>query len=139
MKKIITLALLLLFSEATLANKAEVWLFGTKEQVFTQTHRLKSAWIVKHYLIDGGRDFEAKISQGLSKNKNKAMRQVKQRFVKHKAQWVNEAKKVWQGAINAQSLNIDKVPAITFDKGKTVIYGITNLPKALKIYKRKVK
>jgi hypothetical protein len=34
---------------------------------------------------------------------------------------------------------LEKVPAITFDKGKTLIYGVTNLLEALKIYKREVK
>jgi uncharacterized protein YjiK len=64
---------------------------------------------------------------------------LKQRFARHKDQWVANAKRAWQGAINAQSLNIEKVPAITFDKGKTLIYGVTNLLEALKIYKREVK
>jgi integrating conjugative element protein (TIGR03757 family) len=88
------------------------------------------------YLIDGGRDFEQKISIGLSSNKNKAEKQIKQRFEKNKNNWVAEAKTSWQGAINAQALNIEKVPAITFDKGKTIIYGVLNLAKALTIYKR---
>jgi integrating conjugative element protein (TIGR03757 family) len=79
------------------------------------------------------------ISKGLSANKKKAMQQIKQRFARHKDQWVANAKRAWQGAINAQSLNIEKVPAITFDKGKTLIYGVTNLLEALKIYKREVK
>ncbi len=140
MKKIIT-TLLLLFgiTQTTQANVNEVWIFGTKEQVFTQTHKIENSWKIKHYLIDGGVGFETKISQGLSANKNKAMQQVKQRFAKHKAQWVADAKRAWQGAINAQSLNIEKVPAITFDKGKTVVYGVTDLLAALKIYKRSIK
>jgi hypothetical protein len=33
------------------------------------------------------------------------MQQIKQRFARHKDQWVANAKRAWQGAINAQSLN----------------------------------
>jgi len=137
MKKIIIM--LLLLSGVTQAEANEAWVFGTKKQVFTQAHKIENSWTVKHYLIDGGIGFEAKISKGLSANKNEAMQQVKQRFAKHKAQWVSNAKRAWQGAINAQSLNIEKVPAITFDKGETVIYGVTDLSAALKIYKRSIK
>jgi hypothetical protein len=67
----------------------EVWVFGTKAQVFTQAYKIKNAWTIKHYLIDSGRGFEAKISKGLSANKQKAMQQIKQRFAKHKTQWVS--------------------------------------------------
>jgi hypothetical protein len=31
------------------------------------------------------------------------MQQIKQRFARHKDQWVANAKRAWQGAINAQS------------------------------------
>jgi hypothetical protein len=84
----------------------EVWVFGTKEQVFTQIYKIENSWTIKHYLIDSGRGFETKISKGLSANKKKAMQQIKQRFARHKDQWVANAKRAWQGAINAQSLKL---------------------------------
>jgi energy-coupling factor transporter transmembrane protein EcfT len=138
----------------------EVWVFGTKEQVFTQAYKIENSWTIKHYLIDSGRGFETKISKGLSANKKKAMQQkkqynyhffhkvlvcnissaiiyaasislqsffciisdsgrgfetkiskglsankkkamqqIKQRFARHKDQWVANAKRAWQGAI----------------------------------------
>jgi integrating conjugative element protein (TIGR03757 family) len=117
-------------------NTNEAWLFSTKDHVFTHTYKLSNNWTIKHYLIDGGQDFESKISQGLSNNRRTAQRQIRQRFNKHKKSWVAQAKSAWQGAINAQSLNIEKVPAITFDKGKTLIYGVTDLSKALNIHRK---
>jgi integrating conjugative element protein (TIGR03757 family) len=140
MKKLIVilfLPLFLLITEAVYANN-EVWVFSVKNQIFTQAYKISNNWSIKHYLIDGGRDFEQKISTGLSGNKIKAEKQIKQRFKKNKKNWVADAKTSWQGAINAQALNIEKVPAITFDKGRTVIYGVVNLAKALKIYKRAI-
>jgi integrating conjugative element protein (TIGR03757 family) len=139
MKKMTVILFFLGVIQVQVVMAQEVWVFGTKAQVFTQAYKIKNAWTIKHYLIDSGRGFEAKISKGLSANKQKAMQQIKQRFAKHKTQWVSDAKRAWQGAINAQSLNIEKVPAITFDKGKTLIYGVTNLSEALKIYKRETK
>ena len=117
-------------------NTNEVWIFSTKEQTFTQAYKLSNNWTIKHYHIDGGRDFESKISQGLSNNRSTAQKQIRQRFNKYKKSWVAQAKSAWQGAINAQSLNIEKVPAITFDKGKTLIYGVTDLSKALNIHRK---
>ncbi len=117
-------------------NTNEVWIFSTKEHLFTQAYKLSSHWSIKHYHIDGGRDFESKISQGLSNNRSTAQKQIRQRFSKYKTSWVTQAKSAWQGAINAQSLNIEKVPAITFDKGKTLIYGVTDLSKALNIHRK---
>jgi hypothetical protein len=35
----------------------EVWVFGTKEQVFTQAYKIENSWTIKHYLIDSGRGF----------------------------------------------------------------------------------
>jgi hypothetical protein len=32
----------------------EVWVFGTKEQVFTQAYKIENSWTIKHYLIDSG-------------------------------------------------------------------------------------
>jgi integrating conjugative element protein (TIGR03757 family) len=140
MKKLIVilfLPLFLLITETVYANNNnEVWVFSTKNQIFTQAYKISNNWSIKYYLIDSGRDFEKKISTGLSGNKIEAEKQIKQRFKKYKNSWVAEAKTSWQGAINAQALNIEKVPAITFDQGKTVIYGVVNLAKALKIYKR---
>jgi integrating conjugative element protein (TIGR03757 family) len=117
-------------------NTNEVWLFSTKDHLFTQAYKLSNNWTIKHYLIDAGRDFESKISQGLSNNRSTAQKQIRQRFNTHKKSWVAQAKSAWQGAINAQSLHIEKVPAITFDKGKTLIYGVTDLSKALNIHRQ---
>ena len=118
------------------SNTNEVWIFSIKEHLFTQAYKLSNNWTIKHYHIDGGRDFESKISQGLSNNRSTAQKQIRQRFNKYKTSWVAQAKRAWQGAINAQSLNIEKVPAITFDKGKTLIYGVTDLSKALNIHRK---
>jgi len=118
------------------SNTNEVWIFSTKDHLFTQTYKLSNNWTIKHDLIDGGREFESNISQGLSNNRITAQKQIRQRFNKYKTSWVTQAKSAWQGAINAQSLNIEKVPAITFDKGKTLIYGVTDLSKALNIHRQ---
>lgn len=135
MNRLRFLFLLMLFSAPVVASN-EVWLFGTKEQKFSNKQRLANSWEIKHYLIDGGVDFESHLSQGLSSDPAVAMKQIKSRFKKNKHLWEQQAKRSWQSAVNAQSLNIDKFPAITFDRGKTVIYGVTSLIKALKIHKR---
>ncbi len=121
-----------LFTTAIFAQ--EVWLFGTKDQVFTNKYRLQNSYNIKHFLIDGGKDYETKISQGLSNDPEIALQQVKKLFATNKKKWAQQAKASWQGAVNAQSIGINKVPAITFDKGKTVVYGELNLVSAYQIW-----
>lgn len=137
MIKIILLLLLFVCGSAN-AKTQQVWLFGIKSQIFINQSYLSSSWQIKHYLIDGGRDFESVISKGLSSNPTIAMQQVKARLA-NKTLIKKKVTKAWQGAINAQSINIAKVPAITFDKGKSVIYGVTDVLKAYKIYQRSKK
>lgn len=137
MSKIICVFLITFANLAAFAN--EVWIFSTKDQVFTQQHRIANNWKIKHYLIDGGIDFESRLSKGLSNNEAIATEQMKERFKKNKNLWKKQAQSSWQGAINAQSINIKKVPAITFDRGETVIYGIKNLAQALRIYQNRGK
>jgi integrating conjugative element protein (TIGR03757 family) len=131
MKKISILLLLII---TNFANANQIFLFGTKNQKFYNMHTFKKTHQIKHYLVDSGRGFEAKISQGLSKDPKIAMKQVQKLFNKNKKVWEYGAKKSFQGVVNAQSLNIQKVPAITFDGGKSVIYGVLNLSEAYRIY-----
>lgn len=132
---LLTLLLALLITTTTVSAN-EVWLFGVQEQSFYNQHKVEKVFKVKHYLIDGGRDFEKDISMGLANDKDKAIKQVKQLFLKHKNRWETLAKSSWQGAVNAQALNITKVPAITFDKGVTLIYGVLDVAKAYKIWSK---
>ena len=129
--------ILLLLFLVNVANASEIWLFGNKEQKFYNQHKFSNTYQVKHYLIDGGRDFEDVISKGLSKDPEVAIRQVKKRFAKNKNDWDIQAKQSWQGAVNAQSLGITKIPAITFDSGQSVIYGVLDLSKAYRIWSNK--
>jgi integrating conjugative element protein (TIGR03757 family) len=132
MKKI---SIILLLMMTSFANANQILIFGTKEHKFYNKHKFKKTHQIKHYLIDSGRDFEKQISKGLSKDPKIAMQQVQKLFNKNKKVWEDGAKKSFQGAVNAQSLNIQKVPAITFDNGKTVIYGVLNLSDAYQKYK----
>ncbi len=130
------LLLFLLLSVGVDVVAKEVWLFGTKDQIFTQKHRLTNNWTIKHFLIDGGVDLENTLSQNLSSDKRMATDQMNAFFLANKNQLAQQVKSAWQGAINAQSLNIEKVPAITFDGGKSVIYGVVNTAQALQIYNK---
>lgn len=134
--KIITFTLMLLtMSVEVEANDKTILLFGTQNQIFTNINRLENAdYVVKHYHIDGGRLFEKEISANLSNNPKIALRQAKANFKEYKSLWAAKGKRSWQGVINAQSLNITKVPAITFDNGKTVIYGVLGLSNAYRIW-----
>jgi hypothetical protein len=53
--KLIVLLFQIVLSLQVQVMAKEVWVFGTKEQVFTQVYKIENSWTIKHYLIDSGK------------------------------------------------------------------------------------
>ena len=134
--------LLILFALSTQTNaQQEVWTFSTSDNQIKFTNQAYlSSWQVKYYTVDGASKFEALLSKGLSSDINSAKKQIKAKMTKNKQQLTQQAKTAWQGIINASSLGIERIPAVTFDNGATVIYGVFDLLEAYRIWlKEKIK
>ncbi len=130
---------LMLFIHNLEAND-EVWIFSTSfNQTKFHNHSYLSKWTIKHFILDGAEQFEAELTKNLSSDPNIARQQLEKLITSNKQQLRDRAKLAWQGVINAQSLGIEKTPAISFDKGKTVIYGVFNLLEAYRIFDKQKK
>lgn len=115
----------------------QVWLFSTASshsKFYNQSYL--SNWDIKHYIVDSIRQLEQQLSQGLSSDLETAKIQIRKIINADKTQLSAQAKQAYQGVVNAQTLGIKKIPAITFDKGKTVIYGEFDLLAAYRAYRQ---
>jgi hypothetical protein len=50
-KMIIILLFQIVLSLQVQVMAKEVWVFGTKEQVFTQAYKIENSWTIKHYFF----------------------------------------------------------------------------------------
>lgn len=87
---------------------------------------------IKVYNLDSQFNLQDELGKDLPNDKNKAIEIAKQRM-----QAVNPDRweTMWRGALLAKKYKISSAPAIIFNNGQQVIYGITDIEKALKIYK----
>lgn len=136
---IMLFVLMISFNASASNNQAnnQVWLFSTASshsKFYNQSYL--SNWDIKHYIVDSIRQLEQQLSQGLSSDLETAKIQIRKIINADKAQLSAQAKQAYQGVVNAQTLGIKKIPAITFDKGKTVIYGEFDLLAAYRAYRQ---
>lgn len=135
----INIILIFFFIGEVMAQKPqEVWVFSTTaNQNKFYNHDYLSALKIKHFTVDGGQLFEEQLSEGLSANPDIAKQQIQQKLAQNQQLITSQLKQAWQGVVNAQALDITKIPAITFDQGKSIIYGEFDLLKAYRVWQTK--
>ena len=92
---------------------------------------------VKLYNLDDGKRLVSQLGTGLPSNQEAAKKILQQRFIKMgdravKAQFMQ----AYQGVIVGTQYGVIRYPAIVFDHGQSVVYGITDLPQALRLYQQ---
>lgn len=85
---------------------------------------------VKVYNLDAQLNLQDKLSEGLPRDHDTALKMAKERVasVPHKT-----FEDMWKGALLAKRYKINKAPALIIDE-ELVIYGITDVKEALKIF-----
>lgn len=87
---------------------------------------------IEIFNLDDQFNLQDELSKDLPKDKDAAIEIAKQRTqAVNPDRWEN----MWRGALLAKKYKISKAPAIIFNSGQQVIYGITDIKKALEIYK----
>jgi integrating conjugative element protein (TIGR03757 family) len=119
-----------------------VWAGNTVDlDVFTKTERsttgeederLRTA-AVKTYAVDGLNRFESALSGGLPADRESAKVEALHRIHQLDAARIEPAKNAVIGLAKAMQYGVDRYPAIVFDE-RAVVYGVTNLIKALDRY-----
>ncbi len=80
---------------------------------------------------------EQQLAQGLSGTSEQARAQLNRRFAQMGRQTVEaQLKQAFQAVIQAVHYQVDRHPAIIVNQGEAVLYGLTDLGTALRIYRQ---
>lgn len=91
---------------------------------------------VKTYNLDDGKRLTANLAIGLPPNQEQAKAALEQRFKQQGMEVVkNQFMQAFQARITGLRYEISRYPAIVFDRGRAVVYGVTDLIRALEIYR----
>lgn len=141
MKKILFL-FLSIYSVSALANPLsndiEIIGFTNQQHPFS-----KSQYLDKTYYLDKADKLLAQMSKGLPADPQQAEKIMRQRMSSPEwSQFIAKQKEASEEMLKGWEMGIKKVPAIVFvnkTQQNSVIYGVTNVAKAIQIYKTKTK
>ena len=128
-----------LFPALLLANSSQAPL-PARIEVFTNsrypaTNTTTTGVPVQIHDLDAPAGLEEKLSTGLPSDPEQAKVMALQRLealgAGRLAEMVNQA---YEGATQAMIYELVKIPAVVFDNGTSVIYGITNIEDAIRHY-----
>lgn len=89
--------------------------------------------------IDGLDALARELSDGLPTDPAEAQQQALQRISELGDALRRRAGQATEGLSRAQRYGIKKIPAVVFDDGRSVIYGLTDLNQAIEIYRQGAK
>ncbi len=90
----------------------------------------------KVFFLDGLVALTHDLSHGLPADPDAARRMALQRISELGDGLQSRAQQAVEGLSLAHRYDIRKLPAVVFDAGQTVIYGVTNLDEAAKLYRQ---
>ncbi|MGY6275084.1 TIGR03757 family integrating conjugative element protein [Methylomonas sp. MgM2] len=92
---------------------------------------------VKLYNLDAPKQLFADLSQNLPANQEAAKRTLEQRMQQYGRQALQQRLiAAYQGLFVAIQYQVDRYPAVLFDQGQAVVYGVTDLQQALGFYRQ---
>lgn len=102
-----------------------------------QAKLLQQGYDVKLYNLDAPKQLFVSLSQHLPANQTAAKRTLEQRLQQHGRQALQQQLiTAYQGLSLAMQYQVDRYPAVLFDQGRAVIYGVTDLEQALSLYRQ---
>ncbi|MGH1477192.1 MAG: TIGR03757 family integrating conjugative element protein [Geminicoccales bacterium] len=125
----------MLLSSAALASEQQpssIEVFTTFERP-ANGNRIESVII---YEVDGLTKLTESLSENLPDDAEAAKEIALQRISRlgDELRWTVEH--AVEGLTRAKKYDLDRYPAVVFDKGKSVVYGVANVDQALKIYQQ---
>ncbi|MCB2425868.1 TIGR03757 family integrating conjugative element protein [Methylophaga pinxianii] len=133
-----TLFALTLFSSSLSANQLLVEAFYDKDTRLVNVQIAERVATVKTYDLSAPESFENMLSEGLSDDPAVAQQQAKQRIEQRGNAIQQQLMEAYEGGLKAMQYEIDKIPAIVFNGGQHVIFGVHDVNKAISIYKEQV-
>ncbi|HAD31348.1 MULTISPECIES: TIGR03757 family integrating conjugative element protein [unclassified Methylophaga] len=129
---------LTLFTTTANANQLIVEAFYDKDTRLVNVQLAERVASVKSYDLSAPDQFEKQLSEGLSSDPTIAQKQAKERIEQHGNEIQHQLMAAYEGALIAMKYEINKIPAIVFNGGEHVIYGVNDVNKAISIYKEQV-
>jgi len=92
--------------------------------------------VTKQYELDDVFKMEKSISKGLPADKDKAMAMVKQRFQEQGGfqAVMKQVEIAYKGILYAYRYKLKYYPAVVFNNGEAVVYGVTDMHQAMDKY-----
>lgn len=92
---------------------------------------------IRYFTIDAQARLDEALSKGLPANPEQARAAALQRIqTLDRPKLAKELSETFDGLLLAQRYGIDRYPAVVFDEGKKVVYGVTDLGEAVGLYRR---
>jgi len=105
--------------------------------VAAATQQLGDPGRVQYFTIDAQAQLDATLSEELPADPDKAraiaLRRIQQLDRSQLARTLQES---YEGLLRARRYGIERIPAIVFDGGQSVVYGVTDLQAALRLYRQ---
>lgn len=96
----------------------------------------RQGFLVNVYNLDDGKRLVAEIGKHLPKNQDAAKKTLEKRFNKMGDEAVKQQfMQAYHGVILSTQYGLTRYPAVVFERGQSVIYGMTNLNQAVKLYR----
>ncbi len=107
------------------------------ENIATVQKQLGNRASIRYFTIDA----QARLDEALSKNLPADPEQARAIALKRiqaidRPGLAKELSESFEGLLLAQRYGIDRYPAVVFDEGKTVVYGVTDLREAVLLYQQ---
>lgn len=90
------------------------------------------------YDLSAPERFEEALSEGLSSDPAVAEKQARQRISQRGNEIQQQLMAAYEGSLKAMQYKIDKLPAVVFNSGEHVIYGVNDVNKAITIFNEQV-
>ena len=96
----------------------------------------RQGFLVNVHNLDDGKRLVAEIGKHLPKNQDAAKKVIEKRFKKMGDAAVKQQfMQAYHGVILSTQYGLTRYPAVVFEQGQSVIYGVTNLNQAVKLYR----
>lgn len=136
-KAVFAVNLLLMATAINAAPALHIDVFYGSNQHIINVKQAKSLASITQYDLTLPKRLEDKLSKGLPKDPKQAQREAQRRVMAGGSSLQREIEKAYTGTLRAAEYKITKLPAVVFNYGDDVIYGVNDLSQAIKLYREK--
>lgn len=137
MRKSLIMAMAILTSPIAHAEKLVVEAFYDENTRLLNIQQAERFAFVSTYDLSAPERLERQLSKGLPSNPEEASTLATARLKEGGNELQNAFRNAYEGQMKAMTYNVEKLPAIVFNSGEAVIYGVADVSKAITIYRKR--